>query len=57
MLFRSIATTEARRVAEKLGMTHEGEAHVRGFTLMKYGSDLPLADADSGARGAGTGGQ
>jgi RimJ/RimL family protein N-acetyltransferase len=58
-LISLIAPTNSRsqRVAEKLGMTHEGEAHVRGFTLMKYGSNLPLADADSGIRGAGTGGQ
>ncbi len=42
------------RVAEKLGMTHEGEARVRGFNLLKYGRALPLADGDSAARGAGT---
>jgi RimJ/RimL family protein N-acetyltransferase len=57
-LISLIAPSNSRslRVAEKLGMTHEGEAHVRGFRLLKYGSDLPLADADSGERGAGTGG-
>jgi RimJ/RimL family protein N-acetyltransferase len=49
------ANTRSLRVAEKLGMTHEGEARVRGFRLLKYGSDLPLAGGDSPALGAGTG--
>jgi RimJ/RimL family protein N-acetyltransferase len=49
-LISLIAPTNLRslRVAEKLGMTREGEAHVRGFHLLKYGTDLPLADGDSG---------
>ena len=49
------SNTRSLRVAEKLGMIHEGEAHVRGFRLLTYGSDLPLAGGDSAARGAGTG--
>jgi RimJ/RimL family protein N-acetyltransferase len=58
-LISLIAPSNSRslRVAQKLGMTHEGEAHVRGFDLLKYGSDLPLAGGDSDAPGAGTGSQ
>jgi RimJ/RimL family protein N-acetyltransferase len=58
-LISLIAPSNSRslRVAKKLGMAREGEANVRGFNLLIYGSDLPLADADSGAGGAGTGGQ
>ena len=51
------ANSRSLRVAQKLGMTHEGEAHVRGFDLLKYGSDLPFAGGDSDAPGAGTGSQ
>jgi RimJ/RimL family protein N-acetyltransferase len=31
------------RVAEKLGLSHEGEHRTRGFVLSVYGGDLPLA--------------
>ncbi len=51
------ANSRSLRVAQKLGMTHEGEAHVRGFDRLAYGSDLPLAGGDSDAPGAGTGSQ
>ena len=51
------SNSRSQRVAEKLGMSHEGEADVRGFSLLKYGSDLPFADGDSAAGGAGTGSQ
>ena len=55
-LISLIAPANARslRVAQKLGMTQEGEARVRGFHLLKYGSDLPLADSDLAASDAGT---
>jgi RimJ/RimL family protein N-acetyltransferase len=40
------------RVAEKLGETHEGHFHVRGFDLLVYGTELPLGG--SPAQRAGT---
>jgi RimJ/RimL family protein N-acetyltransferase len=37
------------RVAERLGMAHEGRHEARGFVLEVFGADLPLIAAGTGA--------
>jgi RimJ/RimL family protein N-acetyltransferase len=46
------ANTQSARVAQNLGLTHEGEHSTRGFTLDVFGADLPLSG--SVAQRAGT---
>jgi RimJ/RimL family protein N-acetyltransferase len=54
-LISLIARGNARsiRVAEKLGMSEKGATEVRGFSLVIYGSDLPLDDGGSARDGVG----